>query len=253
MIGGERTSRCRLESQEVQDLRTPETFYAHVDTTVHELNHRLLVFVDEYRRVRRDRRGPLQVLDVGCGPYAVLSRALDPADAYVGCDIAPLAADVEVGEFHLVDASRDPLADKVGASRFDVVFCGEVIEHVFSPDAVLENLKTVMRDDGVLILSTPNLAYWVNRLLLLIGVSPLFVENSSRMKLGRRWRALGQGNLTEGHIRLFTYGAVKDLLASQQLTLRRVVASPVWALPIDRLIARLAPSFAPDVTYVATK
>jgi hypothetical protein len=171
----------------------------------------------------------------------------------VGCDIAGLAAGVEVGEFHLADVSRDALAEQVGAGRFDVVFCGEVIEHVFIPDALVENLKTVMRDDGLLIVSTPNLAYWVNRLLLLVGVSPLFVENSSRMKLGRRLRVLGQGNPTEGHIRLFTYGAMRDLLASQQLTLRRTVASPVWNMPVDRLIARLAPSLAPDVTYVATK
>jgi 2-polyprenyl-3-methyl-5-hydroxy-6-metoxy-1,4-benzoquinol methylase len=237
----------------VQDLRTPEEFYARVDTTVHELTHRLAVFIDEYERARNQSARPLRVLDVGCGPYAVLSRSIHPPDSYVGCDIAPLAPGVEVREFQLVDANRERLADRFDGKRFDVIFCGEVIEHIFSPDSLIEDLKNVMQDDGVLILSTPNLAYWVNRLLLLAGVSPLFVENSSRMKLGRRLRALGQGNPTEGHIRLFTYRAMRDLLAAQQLTLERAVGSPVWSNPVDRVIARLSRALAPDITYIAIK
>ena len=87
-----------------------------------------------------------------------------------------------------------------------------MIEHVYSPDDLVEDLKRILRPDGLLLLSTPNLGYWLNRLLLLVGISPLFLENSSRTKLGRRTTHLGQNNSTEGHIRLFTYGAMRDFL-----------------------------------------
>jgi hypothetical protein len=105
----------------------------------------------------------------------------------------------------------------------------------------------------VLILSTPNLGYWVNRLLLLVGISPLFVENSASVKLGRRFRFLGQGNATQGHIRLFTYRAARDLLELQGFELLRTRSVPFWSFPVDRLVCRVSRSLAPDNVYVARR
>jgi 2-polyprenyl-3-methyl-5-hydroxy-6-metoxy-1,4-benzoquinol methylase len=236
----------------VEEIRTAERFYAEVDTAIPYLNDRLAVFVDEYERHARARDRPLEVLDVGCGRKAVLSSHVRAGDSYCGCDIAPLEG-VEVPEFHVIDLNSERLADKLGADRFDVVFCGEVIEHVYSPDDLVEDLKTVMRPDALLLLSTPNLGYWLNRLLLLAGISPLFAENSSRVKLGRRTKLLGQNNRTEGHIRLFTYGAMRDFLKLHELRLLRTRSTPVWSFPPDRLVCRLSPSLAPDNTYVVEK
>jgi SAM-dependent methyltransferase len=132
-----------------------------------------------------------------------------------------------------------------------VIFCGEVIEHLFSPDALLEDLKSLLRRDGLLILSTPNLAYWANRVLLPFGISPLFLENSAVVKLGRRFRFFGQGNRTEGHVRLFTYTAARDLLVLHGFELLRTRSAPVWNFAIDRLVCRLSPSLAPDNIYIA--
>jgi SAM-dependent methyltransferase len=134
-----------------------------------------------------------------------------------------------------------------------VIFCGEVIEHVYSPDDLVEDLKRLMRPDGILLLSTPNLGYWVNRLLLAVGISPLFAENSSRVKLGRRTKFLGQNNPTEGHLRLFTYGAMRDFLKLQGLHLIRTRATPVWNFPPDRIVCKLSKSLAPSNTYVIQK
>jgi SAM-dependent methyltransferase len=236
----------------MSEIRTAERFYAEVDTAIPFLNERLLVFVDEYRRRRRERGRPLAVLDVGCGRNAVLSTHVDPQDSYTGCDIAPLEG-VELKRFELVDLNSEQLSDKLGEQRFDVIFCGEVIEHVYSPDDLIEDLKRLLQPDGLLLLSTPNLGYWLNRVLLLFGISPLFVENSARVKLGRRTRSLGQGNVTEGHIRLFTYRAMRDFLSLHGLRLLRTRSTPVWSFPPDRLVCRLSNSLAPDNTYVVEK
>jgi SAM-dependent methyltransferase len=237
----------------MSEIRTAERFYAEVDTAIPFLNARLRVFVDEYERHRRERDRPLRVLDIGCGRNAVLSRHVDPADSYCGCDIAPLEDGVEVSSFHLINLNSERLSDKLGAEEFDVIFCGEVIEHVYSPDDLVEDLKRLLRPDGVLLLSTPNLGYWLNRFLLLVGISPFFIENSSRVKLGRRTRLLGQNNVTEGHIRLFTYRAMRDFLKLHGLRLVRTRSTPVWNFPPDRIVCRLFKSLAPDNTYVAVK
>lgn len=232
-------------------IRTPEQFYEQVETAIPGLDARLRVFLDEYRRHRAGGNRPLRVLDVGCGRTPVLARHVDPTDEYCGCDIA--VPEEKMACFERVNLNEESVVDAFPGRQFDVVFCGEVIEHVFNPDALLEDLATLMGRDSVLVLSTPNLAYWVNRLLLLVGISPLFVENSARVKLGRRFGFLGQGNETQGHIRLFTYRAIRDLLELRQFELLRVRPVPVWNFAIDRLICRLSPSLAPDIVYVARR
>jgi SAM-dependent methyltransferase len=235
----------------VPDVRTLEEFYATVETAIPDLDERLQVFVEEYWRHRASTGRPRCVLDVGCGRLAILQRHIAAEDEYFACDLVePLKP---LPNFQSVNLNEDSLSDAFAGREFDVVFCGEVIEHVFSPDAVLADLKGLLRPDGVLILSTPNLGYWVNRLLLFVGISPLFVENSSNVKLGRRFRFLGQGNDTQGHIRLFTYRAVRDLLDLQGFELLRTRSVPVWSSPVDRLVCRVSRSLAPDNVYVARR
>jgi SAM-dependent methyltransferase len=232
-------------------VRTVDEFYATVETAIPQLDERLRVFVEEYRRHRASTSRPLAVLDVGCGRLALLREHIRPEDEYFACD---LVEPVEpAANFRSVNLNEQSLGDAFPGQRFDVVFCGEVIEHVFSPDAVVSDVKTLLRPGGVLILSTPNLGYWVNRLLLLVGISPLFVENSANVKLGRRFGFLGQGNATQGHIRLFTYRAVRDLLDLQGFELLRTRSVPVWSFPVDRLVCRVSRSLAPDNVYVARR
>lgn len=232
----------------VSRLTTHAEFYEQVGT-YGEPVERHAIFLEEYRRHARSGTEPLDVLDVGCGEHAVLARGVDVRDRYHGMDVKErIAADLD--RYSSLDLNEEPLVDAFPGTTFDVIFCGEVIEHVFSPDRLLRQLASVMHDDSTLVLSTPNLAYWVNRLLLLAGINPLFVENSSEVMLGRRSKALGQGNATQGHIRLFTHRAMMDLLAREGWRIVRVRAAPVWNLPGDRLVCRFLPHLAPNPVYV---
>ncbi|HEX6458338.1 MAG TPA: class I SAM-dependent methyltransferase [Thermoleophilaceae bacterium] len=233
------------------ETRTPEQFYSHVETANLELNPRLRVFIDEYRRVQSSAGRPLRVLDVGCGRRALLSKEVAGVDEYWGCDIAP-DQEVDLDHYRRVDINERSLKELFDG-RFDVIFCGEVVEHVFNPDALIADLRDMLADGGVLVLSTPNLGYWLNRLMLLVGISPFFLENSAHKKLGRRFTFFGQGNETQGHIRLFTYRAMRDLAADLGLRLVRARAVPVWANPVDRLICRVSRSLSPDVVYVLVR
>src|SRR5687767_10455391 len=40
--------------------------------------------------------------------------------------------------------------------QFDVIICGELIEHITSPGLMLEGIKRFMKKDSILIITTPN-------------------------------------------------------------------------------------------------
>lgn len=52
---------------------------------------------------------------------------------------------------------------------FDVVMAEEIIEHLFDTDFFLEECKRVLRGEGILILTTPNLCYYKNVRQILRG------------------------------------------------------------------------------------
>jgi SAM-dependent methyltransferase len=224
-------------------------FYEQVETYEKPVE-RHAIFLEAYRAHRAKLGRPLDVLDVGCGEMAVLGDGIAAGDRYHGMDVKQdIAKPLE--RYASLDLDREDLATAFPGTRFDVIFCGEVIEHVFSPDRLLRQLASVAAPDALIVVSTPNLAYWLNRLLLLFGINPLFVENSSQVVLGRRSKRLGQGNPTQGHIRLFTHRAMLDLLARERFTVAGVRSVPVWkGIPGDRLLTRLSPHLGPDTVYL---
>jgi SAM-dependent methyltransferase len=233
-----------MSQQEIKDVRTYEDFLAQRQTAHDfDVNERLAVFLAAYERHRRLLARPLRILDVGCGADPALAHRVSSDDEYHGVDFyerieRPLDAYVQI------DLTRESLAKRLHDETYDVIFCGEVIEHLFSPDALMRDLRELMGQHSILVLSTPNLGYWLNRLLLLVGVSPLYLENSAEAKLGRFLRGLGQGNPTEGHIRLFTYRALREFVERVGFRIEDVTATYTWRFPPDRVVAKLSHSLA---------
>ena len=62
-----------------------------------------------------------------------------------------------------------------------------MIEHLYNPDHMLEECRRVLKPGGLLIISTPNLQAWYNRILFLFGVQPIFYEVSHEIYYDRCW------------------------------------------------------------------
>jgi len=187
-----------------------ETHFPIKDSRHHALNNdrfkKTLTIVNQCK--------PRDVLELGFED-PVLSKAIVKSVGanYVGVDIShssvEAAKDWGLNAVQL-DASKEPLPFE--PNSFDLVLCSEVIEHLYDPDFAVEQFKRVLRRNGKIIITTPNLAAWYNRFLLLAGIQPIHSEVSTRKILGRRLPILGQGGVPVGHIRLFTLQALNDFI-----------------------------------------
>jgi 2-polyprenyl-3-methyl-5-hydroxy-6-metoxy-1,4-benzoquinol methylase len=57
---------------------------------------------------------------------------------------------------------------------FDVIFAGELMEHLFDDAKFIENCRRLLKPGGLLIITVPNLVFIVNRFRMLFGKMPLF-------------------------------------------------------------------------------
>ncbi len=108
--------------------------------------------------------GGLEVLDLGCAEGRLAAALARQGHRVSVGDIAPTQlklaqaeadkAGVKLENAYLADieAGVAPFAGK----RFDAVFFMDVIEHLKNPVVGLEHLRALLKDDGVLVLHTPN-------------------------------------------------------------------------------------------------
>ena len=91
--------------------------------------------------------GPL--LDVGCGskPY----RSLFAVESYVGLDIDSEVARLRGVADAFYDGNRFPFPD----AQYQSVLCNQVLEHVFQPEAFVQEIWRVLQPGGKLLLTIP--------------------------------------------------------------------------------------------------
>ena len=149
---------------------------------------------------------------------------------------------------------------KLKSNQFDIAYAGELIEHLYNPDIFLEEMYRIIKHNGYLIISTPNLQAWFNRIFFPLGIQPLFVEMSTRSKLigSGPLKKLKDGHHPVGHVRIFTLAALKDILEMYGFELISARGAsyeeglPHCLLPIDRLFKPF-PTLAPQLVLLARK
>jgi 2-polyprenyl-3-methyl-5-hydroxy-6-metoxy-1,4-benzoquinol methylase len=211
------------------------------------------------------RRSDGRLLDVGCGQGTFLA-AIDTEFSLSqrGWQLHG----IDFSEFQVAAARSQPyffaqanVEERIpfDDGSFDVVFCGELIEHLYNPDAFLEECHRVIVPGGHLVITTPNLQAWYNRFLFAAGIQPIFYETSTRSThIGAGpLRRLKRGSKPVGHIRLLNARALRDLLASQgfrPVALRGAIfnAFPRPLRAIDRIFDRV-PSLASGFVAVSKR
>lgn len=76
---------------------------------------------------------------------------------------------------------------------FDMVIMNHTIEHLKNLETVFTMIQRFLKDEGIFVINTPNLACWHNRFLLLFGQQPNYTKD-------------------EGHLKLYTFSHLKEEL-----------------------------------------
>lgn len=201
-----------------------------------------------------------KVLDAGCGVglFGAEFRSRFKASVY-GFDISKSA--VVLANQNGIKARLADIDSKwpYENSYFDVVLGIQIIEHVFNTDNFFVESNRVLKKGGILIISTPNLAAWYNRIIFLLGYQPFFTEVSTVDKtLGLDFtRKLTSNRETLGHVRVFTSRALEDILTMYEFGVVKKIGGAISYLPLvmkpfDAFFANF-PSLASDLILIARK
>lgn len=120
------------------------------------------------KRIRRriELSADSRVLDVGSLTGAFLRAAQIEAGCSVqGVDISGTAAEYVKKTYNIPVAHADFLDYDDEAGSFDCITMWHMLEHAYEPAAMLSRARTLLNDDGLLVVEIPNLDNWYWRYL----------------------------------------------------------------------------------------
>ncbi|WP_439623516.1 methyltransferase domain-containing protein [Gemmata sp.] len=157
-----------------------------------------------------------EILDVGCGEGHFAALVARNGNRVVGIDLLESAARAGAMDLYVsadLDGGLAGAERALGDRAFDLVLLQDVLEHLRSPERMLEDCKRYCKPHGRVIVSVPNVANVTVRLGLLFG----------------RFEYRPRGILDRTHLRFFTRKTARQLLegAGYEVTEQRATVMPL--------------------------
>jgi SAM-dependent methyltransferase len=210
-------------------------------------------------------------LDIGCGNMDASTAIIDEmrrrgfqGNAKItGWDVSHAAVDIarQRGfEANVKDISAMEIPSEE-TGLYDVILYLEVIEHLVDTDAAMRNIYKLLKPTGYVVVSTPNLAAWYNRILLALGFQPHGTEVSNeRYRFGCQFvgRLLGETpgvtDSAAGHLRVFTWRALREFMAFHGFeVIAQAGASNLGGDVISKFASRFMVSASGNIVFLARR
>ncbi|HUM03496.1 MAG TPA: class I SAM-dependent methyltransferase [Thermoanaerobaculia bacterium] len=176
----------------------------------------------------------LTLLDVGYGVGELARRVRARCRLLAGIELDAEGARQAAGLFDR-SMTGDLLEslETLDGESFDVAVAADVLEHLPDPGRALDLLRPLVKPEGILLVSLPNVANVTLRFSLLFG----------------RFSYVPRGLLDASHLRFFTRRTGGALLEAHGFRVREVVPT---AMPVELAIPALGrPPLAPIVRAAA--
>jgi len=160
------------------------------------------------------------VLDVGCGEGFLATELKRQGNRVTGIDALSEAEQTEALEQYFsadLDAGIAEVVEKLRGKRFDRVLLMDVLEHLKRPEVLLRQCKDVLKPEGAVVVSLPNIANLTVRLMLLVG----------------RFNYTVRGILDKTHVRFFTRRTARRFLEENGY---RIVEEKITVMPLELVL-----------------
>ena len=211
--------------------------------------------IKKLKEIFRRYRGS-NALDIGCGTGNLTQELQKFSHEVFGVEISKEAGKIAEGKgikVSYLDVDDDNLPFVNGF--FDIIFCGELIEHLFDPDHLLDEIFRTLKTKGIAVITTPNLGSYLNRISLLFGFQPYLTGTGLRYNTGKFF---GKQEPCP-HLIVFTLRSLKELLQLHHFKIREISGANSSHLLrfypfkiFDNLLTKI-PSLATQLIFVVEK
>lgn len=193
----------------------------------------------------------LQFLDLGCGAghFYHLLKQNGYEYRYLGFEFSQ--EQVKKARKNALMVRRTNLNEKfpLPDASVDIILASEIIEHIYDTEFFLKESHRVLKNDGILFLTTPNIASLGSRLKLLFGIRPAAIDVRVRN--------------TSAHIHGFTLSDLHSLFSDAGLRVRAYTGTDFYLPFLSKntpffgtgclLLARLFPTLSAGFFFVCKK
>ncbi|KKT72604.1 MAG: Methyltransferase type 11 [Microgenomates group bacterium GW2011_GWA2_44_7] len=172
-------------------------------------------------------------LDVGCwtgnlGAALIRQKRCVVDGIDYKADVLKMARQQGYRSTYKVDLNNDRYNLSIIKGKYDAIICGDVLEHLISPQLLLDKLTLFLKPNGIFIISVPNIAFILYRVKLLLGY----------------WDYESSGVMDKTHLRFFTLKTLRSILRDSGLTVNQclpynLVREKFWFL---HLLGKFFPS-----------
>jgi 2-polyprenyl-3-methyl-5-hydroxy-6-metoxy-1,4-benzoquinol methylase len=173
-----------------------------------------------------------KVLDLGCGTGSFIKLLNQKNKEVEGLEISQKAAQIGQKKGLKIKIADLHQTFPYSKNTFDTITAGEIIEHIYDTDFFLEEIKRILKPNGFLILSTPNIATLGRRLMLLFGINPLIDTSLDQ---------------SSGHIRYFTKKSLADLLQKHNFQIQNFTSDSINFSNNGKFQIRILAKFFPTL------
>jgi SAM-dependent methyltransferase len=160
-----------------------------------------------------------RILDMGAGQGALSLRLKDLGFSVTAVDVnkedfSASESDIEYIQLNFNDKSSVDAFISSHQNMFDAVCGVEVIEHVENPWEYVRNLTSLVKEGGVVLVTTPNTTSWLSRFMFFWKGQCLSFD---------------EGGLVYGHINPVSAWELHVIM--ERIGLKNVTVSPAGTLP----------------------
>jgi 2-polyprenyl-3-methyl-5-hydroxy-6-metoxy-1,4-benzoquinol methylase len=143
--------------------------------------------------------GPNVIMDCGCAAGRLGRKLLElkKASEVIGLEIFEPAAREAMKVYKRVHVGDIETMDLDYKEYFDIVICGDILEHLKEPRNLVQQIHRMLKKGGILICCVPNIRYWR------IWRDVIFKGD---------FRYTAEGILDQTHLRFFTSRSLRRML-----------------------------------------